>query len=82
MDRGSVVIIGGGVSGLAAGTTLLKAGFNEVTILEAEQRLGGRIHTLPFGNTTPLQLPKHLVTFHLQQKISINSIYFTQLKHR
>jgi monoamine oxidase len=39
------VIIGAGMSGLIAGFELLRAG-HQVTILEARERSGGRVHTL------------------------------------
>src|SRR5688572_5986892 len=39
-----VVIIGAGAAGIAAATKLKKAGF-DVTILEARNRIGGRIWT-------------------------------------
>ena len=39
------VVVGAGVAGLAAAGTLARAGWN-VTILEARDRIGGRIHTL------------------------------------
>ena len=39
-----VIIIGAGVSGLAAAQKLLQQGLN-VLVLEARDRLGGRIHT-------------------------------------
>uniref|UniRef100_T1H025 Amine oxidase domain-containing protein n=1 Tax=Megaselia scalaris TaxID=36166 RepID=T1H025_MEGSC len=45
-----IVIIGAGASGIAAATKLLKYGFKNVTILEAQDRIGGRIHTIPFGD--------------------------------
>jgi predicted NAD/FAD-binding protein len=45
-----IVIIGGGVSGLSAFNELLNYGFKNITILEVENRLGGRIHTIPFSN--------------------------------
>jgi len=45
----TVIIIGAGVSGIAAATKLLKNKFNNFIILEAENRIGGRIQTLPFG---------------------------------
>lgn len=48
MDK-KIIIVGAGVSGIAAATTLLSNGFKNVTILEAENRLGGRINTIPFG---------------------------------
>jgi monoamine oxidase len=40
-----VLVIGGGVAGLAAAERLAKAG-RRVTVLEGRDRLGGRIHTL------------------------------------
>ena len=49
LDSSRVVVIGGGVSGLAAASELIKNGFTHVTILEAQDRLGGRIHTIPHG---------------------------------
>jgi monoamine oxidase len=39
-----VVIIGAGIAGLAAGRLLASAG-RRVAILEARDRVGGRIHT-------------------------------------
>ncbi|XP_060654684.1 spermine oxidase-like [Drosophila nasuta] len=44
-----IVIIGAGASGIACATKLLEYGFQNVLVLEAEDRLGGRIHTIPFG---------------------------------
>ncbi len=40
-----VIVIGAGFSGLAAAYELSKAGY-EVTVLEARDRVGGRVHTL------------------------------------
>lgn len=48
MDK-KVIIVGAGASGIAAATKLLSNGFNNVTILEASTRIGGRINTVPFG---------------------------------
>ncbi|KAH8234703.1 hypothetical protein KR032_001964, partial [Drosophila birchii] len=45
-----IVLIGAGVSGIAAATRLLQNNFSNVQILEAENRIGGRINTIPFGD--------------------------------
>ena len=47
-----VIIIGGGASGLAAASRLIEKGIDpaEITIIEAENRIGGRIYTVPYGN--------------------------------
>ncbi|KAK6484869.1 spermine oxidase isoform X1 [Huso huso] len=45
-----IVIVGAGISGLAAAASLVSNGFRNVTVLEAMDRPGGRIHTTkPFG---------------------------------
>ena len=43
-----VVVVGGGIAGLAAADRLTAAGVR-VTLLEAAQRLGGKIHTASFA---------------------------------
>ncbi|XP_003964196.2 peroxisomal N(1)-acetyl-spermine/spermidine oxidase [Takifugu rubripes] len=45
-----IVIVGGGISGVAAAESLVKAGFRHVRILEATQRSGGRIKTSTLGD--------------------------------
>ena len=48
-----VVVIGGGLAGLAATQRLVEAGAT-VTLLEARGRLGGRVYTEhPSGEGTP-----------------------------
>lgn len=44
----SVVVIGAGIAGLAAAARLLKAGVQDVTLLEASDRVGGRINSINF----------------------------------
>lgn len=44
-----VIIVGGGASGFAAAAKLIENGWRNVMILEAENRLGGRINTINFG---------------------------------
>ena len=45
MKRWDVVVVGGGVAGLAAAKRLVDAG-RSVLLLEARSRLGGRVHTI------------------------------------
>ncbi|XP_031636095.1 spermine oxidase-like [Contarinia nasturtii] len=44
-----IIIIGAGTSGFAAASKLISNGFENVTILEAENRIGGRVHTIEYG---------------------------------
>ena len=46
----SVIVVGAGAAGLAAASRLRSAGVEDVTILEASNRLGGRIHRLEFNS--------------------------------
>lgn len=41
-----VIIIGAGASGLAAATRLYENGIHDLLVLEAENRIGGRINTI------------------------------------
>lgn len=50
MKSKRIVIIGAGAAGIAAATRLLESGFENVLLLEAENRFGGRIHTIPFAD--------------------------------
>ena len=55
-----IVIIGSGISGIAAAQKLVKYGFHNVRILEATARSGGRIKTGKFGKFnrhTTIDLP-------------------------
>ncbi|TRY99866.1 hypothetical protein DNTS_016962 [Danionella cerebrum] len=45
MECAKVVVIGSGFAGLAAASKLVEAGFKDVLVLEAKERLGGRVHT-------------------------------------
>lgn len=48
MDK-QVIIIGAGAAGIAAATKLILNGFRKILILEGQDRIGGRIHSIPFG---------------------------------
>lgn len=63
MDK-KVIIVGAGSSGVAAGTKLVSNGFKNVTILEAENRIGGRVHTVPFGSNVVDMGAQWFVIFH------------------
>ena len=47
------LIIGGGISGLSAASHLAKNGFKDFRLLEARNRLGGRIATMQIGQFKP-----------------------------
>ncbi|GAY56473.1 hypothetical protein CUMW_172170 [Citrus unshiu] len=40
----SIIIIGAGMSGIMAAKTLEEAGYKDYIILEADSRIGGRVH--------------------------------------
>uniref|UniRef100_A0A453TBG2 Amine oxidase domain-containing protein n=1 Tax=Aegilops tauschii subsp. strangulata TaxID=200361 RepID=A0A453TBG2_AEGTS len=44
-----VIIVGAGISGISAGKRLSEAGITDVVILEATDRIGGRIHKTEFA---------------------------------
>ena len=44
-----VIIIGAGLAGLACAKFLLENGFDDFVIVEGQDRIGGRCHTVPLG---------------------------------
>lgn len=44
-----IVIVGAGLSGYSAAAKLIDNGFANITVLEAENRTGGRIHSVPYS---------------------------------
>ena len=50
------LIIGGGISGLSAASHLAQNGIHDFKLLEARNRLGGRIITVQIGNVVILSI--------------------------
>ena len=44
-----VIIVGAGMAGCAAGKALMEGGMNDFLILEATDRIGGRVNTMKIG---------------------------------
>lgn len=59
MKKGSALVIGGGIAGLASALELARNGIS-TTLLEAKRRFGGRIHTLHRG-AVPIELGAEFV---------------------
>ena len=53
---GRVVIVGAGIAGLAAATALRDMGLHDIVVLEARDRIGGRIWTTQIGDGVPVDL--------------------------
>ncbi|XP_078264161.1 spermine oxidase [Rhinoraja longicauda] len=47
-----IVVIGAGLAGLSAARLLLASGFTDVTVLEASERIGGRVQSIKLGCAT------------------------------
>lgn len=77
MSKPSIGIIGGGLSGLVV-AYYLKQNNHDATILEARDRLGGRIHTVYSDNEPPIELgatwlgKKHTNLTHLLSELKID----------
>ncbi|CAM8932636.1 unnamed protein product [Rhodiola kirilowii] len=51
-SRSSVIIIGAGISGISAAKVLAENGVDDIFILEASDRIGGRIRKEDFGGVS------------------------------
>ncbi|PNH12967.1 Polyamine oxidase 3 [Tetrabaena socialis] len=51
-ETADVLVLGAGIAGLSAAASLRSAGMR-VVVLEARHRIGGRLHTVPIGVSTP-----------------------------
>ena len=49
MEHTKVVVIGAGMSGLSACLKLIEAGILNFRLIEASNRIGGRINTINYG---------------------------------
>uniref|UniRef100_A0A803UZW8 Amine oxidase domain-containing protein n=1 Tax=Ficedula albicollis TaxID=59894 RepID=A0A803UZW8_FICAL len=49
-----IVVIGAGLAGLSAAKALLESGFTDVTVLEATERIGGRVQSVQLGESSLL----------------------------
>lgn len=59
--RDKIVIVGAGASGIAAASKLLELGYQNIVVLEAQNRIGGRVRTEFFGDdNTFIELGTHL----------------------
>lgn len=73
----TIAILGAGISGLLIAYKLKKQGFS-VKVLEARNRLGGRVHTLKSTGETPIEMgatwfvPQHRNLIGLLEELSID----------
>lgn len=58
-----ILIIGSGPSGIATASKLLQNGFKNLTILEAENRIGGRVHSIKMGKIFYVSKDKFIIIF-------------------
>ncbi|KAH9769247.1 polyamine oxidase 1 [Citrus sinensis] len=79
----SVIIIGAGMSGIMAAKTLEEAGYKDYIILEADSRIGGRVHKGQVdGNTVEMGAnwlfsggPKSSPAHEIAKKIKLRTLY-------
>lgn len=58
-----ILIVGAGAAGIAAASRLVANNINSFTILEAENRIGGRVLTAEFGRPIKINLNVQFVLF-------------------
>lgn len=77
----STIVIGAGIAGLAAAQYLHKAG-HEVTILEAKDRIGGRVYTNRSFTDHPVELGAELIhgenaaTWELVNRLGLKTVHW------
>ena len=51
MEKKKVIIVGAGAAGLAAAQRLLEGGETDFLVVEATERVGGRVRSVPMGDS-------------------------------
>lgn len=76
-----ILIIGAGISGLGAAEELKKAGFENITIIEARNRIGGRVNTSQQWDDAPVDLGASWIhgiqknpIYRLSKEASVNTL--------
>ncbi|XP_026686626.1 polyamine oxidase FMS1 [Diaphorina citri] len=60
-EKHRLIIVGAGPAGIAAATRLVSNGFEDFLILEAENRIGGRVHNIPYDENITVDLGAQLI---------------------
>ena len=77
LNKTDILIIGGGLTGLTI-AYLLRQSKSKVVVVEARDRVGGRIHTVHTDSTVPLEMGatwlgnKHTALVHLLKELNID----------
>ncbi len=86
VDVYDVLVIGAGAAGLAAAQALLERGSDlEVKVLEARERLGGRMHTDRRFAGFPVELGAEFIhgeraaTWHLVERLGLETVHWEKL---
>jgi len=45
-----IIVVGAGMAGISCCHKLIEYGLNDILLVEANSRIGGRINTINFGN--------------------------------
>ena len=81
MQNASVLILGGGVTGVIAARTLHERGFTNFRIVEAREELGGRMQTWTFGGNVTVEQGPNWVHGTQTEDGSVNPILLLAQKH-